>query len=232
MQETLVRESVAPTKFAHLFSPGKTLASALSRLDIQPFTESSVIQYRKEKTKQAVEVIIAANHLTPLQRSTGPYEEIETASIRDYLAQHRTTDGYYGFYNHTKDIRVGLNDAPVLVATFGVPVCVFVAWHVNPILPTDQRIPTFARRKAEQIVAEVPDATFEIEELKDKTHSYDPFLVAVRGKERYYIEVWDERAFENQEHNVRMNAMPCVDPQPANRPFFGFPPLLRGRFGK
>lgn len=79
-------------------------------------------------------------------------------------------------------------------------------WHITDISTFAGDIPEAVLSKAVEIKKEVPGAKFEIEHLvevvsekrekKRERRLPDPFLVAVMGKERIYIEVWDEPDFE------------------------------------
>jgi len=58
-------------------------------------------------------------------------------------------------------------------------------------------IPEFALSRAVEIKERLPKARFYVEELMvDKR--YDPFLIVACGRERFYIDVWDEPEFESQ----------------------------------
>lgn len=68
-----------------------------------------------------------------------------------------------------------------------------VTWEAYNLVGYEKPVPEFVLNKALEIKEEVPDVEFMIEEL---TIHPDPFLVAVLGKERYHVEVWDEPKFE------------------------------------
>lgn len=40
---------------------------------------------------------------------------------------------------------------------------------------------------------------FEVDELCSSEHVYDPFLIVSCGEESYYVEVWNEPAFEHEQ---------------------------------
>jgi hypothetical protein len=65
-------------------------------------------------------------------------------------------------------------------------------WETSDIENYTKPIPEFAIEKALQIKKAFPEVQFEIEEL---TVVPDPFLIAVLGNVRRYIEVWDEPKF-------------------------------------
>lgn len=66
-------------------------------------------------------------------------------------------------------------------------------WHRTP-LKNQKSVPEFVLRKAIEIKRASPDVKLFVDTLDDDP---DPFLVAVLGKEYYYVEVWDESEFEN-----------------------------------
>jgi hypothetical protein len=82
-------------------------------------------------------------------------------------------------------------------------------WKRTDIDRYKRIIPEFALRKAVMIKEACPDAVIEVDALviervrtydshASSTSDPDPFLVASLGAERYYIEVWDEKKFEDK----------------------------------
>jgi hypothetical protein len=69
-------------------------------------------------------------------------------------------------------------------------------WGNTGIEEYRQPIPQFVLNKAVQIKKALPDVMFRVQHLND-AHA-DPFLVAVRGDEVYYIDAWDEPKFEER----------------------------------
>lgn len=70
-------------------------------------------------------------------------------------------------------------------------------WQRVPLADFEGEVPEFALSHAVEIKDKLPTATFEVEELRVEKR-YDPFLVVSSGKERYYIDVWEEQGFEAQ----------------------------------
>jgi hypothetical protein len=70
-------------------------------------------------------------------------------------------------------------------------------WRVVPLKNYDGDVPEFALSHALEIKERMPSAEFEVEELRIEKR-YDPLLVVSCGKERFYIDVWDERDFEQK----------------------------------
>lgn len=68
-------------------------------------------------------------------------------------------------------------------------------WHRVPLGRFGGEVPEFALSHALEIKDKMPTATFEVEELRVEKR-YDPFLIVSCGKERYYIDVWEEENFE------------------------------------
>jgi len=82
--------------------------------------------------------------------------------------------------------------------TLGIAAGTFVSarWRKVPLEEYEGTVPEFALSHAIEIKERLPKAKFHVEELVvDKR--YDPFLVVSCGRERFYIDVWDERDFEN-----------------------------------
>jgi hypothetical protein len=82
-------------------------------------------------------------------------------------------------------------------------------WKRTDIDRYKRIVPEFALRKAVMIKEACPDAVIEVDALviervrtydshASSTSDPDPFLVASLGAERYYIEVWDEKKFEDK----------------------------------
>jgi hypothetical protein len=69
-------------------------------------------------------------------------------------------------------------------------------WRIRNMSNYDQPVPEFVLNKAVQIQEAMPEANLQIEQLG--VEDPDPFLIASFDDERYYIEVWDEPAFENK----------------------------------
>jgi hypothetical protein len=68
-------------------------------------------------------------------------------------------------------------------------------WHTKPLKKYDGDVPEFALSHALEIKERMPNAEFEVEELR-VAKRYDPLLVVSYGAERFYIDVWDEQDLE------------------------------------
>lgn len=69
------------------------------------------------------------------------------------------------------------------------------SWHRTDLSSYERPVPEFVIHKALQIKEAVPDVKFYIQHMSDP--KADPFLLAVAGKEVYYVEAWDEPRFES-----------------------------------
>lgn len=67
-------------------------------------------------------------------------------------------------------------------------------WENTLLASYDKPIPEFVLDKALRIKDAVPEVQFYIQHLSEP--KADPFLVAVLGREIYYIDAWDEPRFE------------------------------------
>lgn len=79
------------------------------------------------------------------------------------------------------------------------------SWITKGLENYGNYVPEFALSKAVEIKEKLPQATFTVAELEHKTHTFDPpapvrdpdpFLIVEYGRERYYIDSWDEPKFE------------------------------------
>lgn len=70
------------------------------------------------------------------------------------------------------------------------------SWTKTELSSYGRAVPEFVINKAVQIKEWMPDVRFYIQHMNDP--KADPFLVAVAGKEMYYIEAWDEPRFEGR----------------------------------
>jgi len=69
-----------------------------------------------------------------------------------------------------------------------------VTWRRTKLSKYRGEVPEFALSRAIEIKEHLPKARFYVDELTvDKR--YDPFLVAACGREKFYIDVWDEPEF-------------------------------------
>ncbi len=66
-----------------------------------------------------------------------------------------------------------------------------------PLREYDGEVPEYALSRALEIKERMPSAEFDVEELR-VSKRYDPFLIVHCGRERFYIEVWDEKPFEKE----------------------------------
>jgi hypothetical protein len=72
---------------------------------------------------------------------------------------------------------------------------VHATWRVVPLKNYEGDVPEFVLSRALEIKERMPSAEFEVEELRVEKR-YDPLLVVSCGRERFYIDVWDERDLE------------------------------------
>jgi hypothetical protein len=82
---------------------------------------------------------------------------------------------------------------------FAIPPGTYVraTWRTVPLKDYDAEVPEYALSHALEIKERMPEAEFDVEELRVEKR-YDPFLIVYCGRERFYIDVWDEPPFEKQ----------------------------------
>jgi hypothetical protein len=71
-----------------------------------------------------------------------------------------------------------------------------VSWQRVDLGTYKQPVPEHILRKCVQIKKAIPEATFQVDELKENSRVVDPFMVVTLGSESLYFEVWDEPKFE------------------------------------
>jgi hypothetical protein len=71
-------------------------------------------------------------------------------------------------------------------------------WRTVSLNGYKGEVPEFALSHALEIKERMPAAKFEVEELRVEKQ-YDPFLIVSCGKERFYIDVWEEEEFEKKQ---------------------------------
>lgn len=82
---------------------------------------------------------------------------------------------------------------------FALPPGTYVraTWHTVPLREYEGEVPEYVLSRALEIKERMPNAEFDVEELR-VSKRYDPFLIVYCGRERFYIEVWDEKPFEKE----------------------------------
>jgi len=158
-----------------------TLRAVLEELGITPFTPESVAQYKRKKMAAVMEEI---------QNRHGLMQEVTPAHWeRQVLCWLKPDEALHG---QADDIS--------LVKFFDVGVArmaVYVRWERKPLTEA-VGVPDYVNAKAAEIASNLPNATFEVDELRSSERVYDPFLVVSHGDETYYVEVWGEPVFERQ----------------------------------
>ncbi len=158
-----------------------TLRAVLEELGITPFTPESVAQYKRKKMVAVMEEI---------RNRGGLMQEVIPAYWERQVLCRLMPDET--FRSHHDNI--------FLVKFFDVGVArmaVYVRWEKKPLTEA-LGVPDYVKAKASEIASNLPNATFEVDELRSSQRVYDPFLVVSYGHETYYVEVWDEIVFERQ----------------------------------
>lgn len=188
--------------------PGALLYN-LNKLGINPLDARAVKKYQASKEKKGMwsgtkQFIISLS--------------ISTVAIAAFVA------GMVGGWPYSRDIvwtppHYAINTVNLIVAlVFGVRAFAMVVnerighgnrkliyWQTAAITNYPGIIPEFVLSKALEIKEALPKTEFTIEYLSrsDEHNPYverlpDPFLIAHLDNERYYIEVWDEKEYENK----------------------------------
>jgi hypothetical protein len=72
-----------------------------------------------------------------------------------------------------------------------------VSWRRTKLAKYQGEVPEFALSRAIEIKERLPKVRFYVDELTVEKR-YDPFLIAACGRERFYIDVWDEPEFSSE----------------------------------
>jgi hypothetical protein len=98
-----------------------------------------------------------------------------------------------------RDILVEYRKRARQALQLALPVGTYVhaGWHTVPLKDYSGEVPEYALSHALEIKERMPAAEFEVEELRVEKR-YDPFLIVYCGRERFYIDVWDEQPFEKE----------------------------------
>lgn len=70
-------------------------------------------------------------------------------------------------------------------------------WRRTRLRSFEGEVPEFVLSRAIEIKERAPNVEFEVEALRIDSR-YDPFLIVKCGRQRFYIDVWDEAEFERQ----------------------------------
>ena len=160
-----------------------TLKRLLEELDITPFTAESVTEYKREKLDEVACKLCPADAEEIKERDFSHWEHSELKWLHEKRAL-RNLNG----------------DEPVIrfwKTRDWQRFCTYFQWLKSP-LEKAVDVPEFVRAKAAEISTHLPEATFTVEELRSERHAYDPFLIVSYGDESYYVEVWNESAFEGK----------------------------------
>lgn len=177
----------AKTMFSYVqpYTPN-SLGSLLKKVEIEPFNIADVARYKTSKVSRTISNI------------AWMWMALFVAIATTFIALLVT---------HAASWVYGVSSISVVVS---LCICGIISdqkatrrkvseWRREPIQYFGY-IPEFALAKAIQLRELNPSVQFQVDYLD--THEQvtypDPFLVAILGKEEYYIDVWDEPEFERQ----------------------------------
>jgi hypothetical protein len=153
------------------------LAAVLNDLGIEPFRDDDVRRYKAEKERQLDDQLWTDFAAAVLCGTPLPDQRADGGHPRSDIKQRAARHGSLSVFLLGSDAQA--------------------KWRRIPLRDYDGPVPEFARSRALELETCLPDVMFEIEELRaDKR--YDPFLIAIYGNERFYIDVWEEWEFERK----------------------------------
>jgi len=173
-------------------------AEVLVRLDIEPFSAECVNAYAKAKL---------AEKLPENQKRQRKVRIVSTLGwlcgamlVVSMLTIMANNSG--GFLTVTAAIAGFIGGITAMVITSGTG---YWQWRWVVIERFSEEMPEYVLRKAIQVKQVLPEGKLYIYALADRSienplFRNDPFLVLQVGESCFFLEVWDERAFEEQEH--------------------------------
>lgn len=173
---------------------------AFETVGIEPYSKESVGRYKEKKLRKANRFL----GLLKWANSEAGGSVWVGSMILGIVSL--TLNGVFGpgFHSHSPWLYAWYIPLASLVVFLGVPGIAICGegkrefkWKTTKIDSYREPIPEFAQSRAIELKQHCPEVEFYVEELKaDKV--IDPFLVAYFGHDQYYIDVWDEPAFEGR----------------------------------
>lgn len=116
-----------------------------------------------------------------------PYRTDDVTRYKKTKAREITEQAWAEFHQRA---HVDPHGAGMIIGSF-----VSARWRIVPLQKYEGEIPEYVLARAVEIKQKLPQAGFYVDYLAVEKR-YDPFLVAVCGRERFYVDVWDEPDFE------------------------------------
>lgn len=179
-------------------------AEVLVRLDIESFSAESVNVYAKVKLAEKLPENQQRQRKVRIVSTLGWL--CGTMLVVSMLTILANNDG--GFLTVTTAIVGFIGGITAMVIASGTD---YWRWRWVEVERFSEEVPEYVLRKAIQVKQTLPEGKLYIYALSDRSienplFRNDPFLVLVAGESRFFLEVWDERAFEEQEHARRQEA--------------------------
>jgi hypothetical protein len=194
-------------KLSNVVIKEATLARTLITLEIAPLNRVSVEQYKARKAKPGM--------WSDVKRGIGfvcALPVLITAFVSlVYLVSVAKPQDWWGILSVIGCVLAGITNVVTIIfacvnlldSEHGGAHRATRSWRRVALNAYDGTVPEFVLSKAVQIKRDLPNATFEIDQLfeeeeRRERRDSDPFLVATLGKESFYIDVWDEKEYESK----------------------------------
>jgi hypothetical protein len=116
-----------------------------------------------------------------------PFRTDDVARYKKSQARDVTEQAWAEFHERA---RVDPQGAGMIIGSF-----VSVRWRTVPLHKYEGEVPEYVLSRAIEIKEKIPQAEFYVDYLSVEKR-YDPFLIVACGRERFYVDVWDEPDFE------------------------------------
>ncbi|MFB3917305.1 MAG: hypothetical protein ACE14M_11285 [Terriglobales bacterium] len=117
-----------------------------------------------------------------------PFRTDDVARYKKSKARDVTEQAWAEFHERA---HVDPHGAGMIIGSF-----VSARWRTVPLSRYEGEIPEYVLSRAIEIKEKIPQAEFYVDYLSVEKR-YDPFLIVACGRERFYVDVWDEPDFEN-----------------------------------
>ncbi|MEK7537064.1 MAG: hypothetical protein AAB584_01280 [Patescibacteria group bacterium] len=174
-------------------------SGVLKELDIEPFTPESVNAYVEAKLAEKLPENQKLRRKTRTVSTLGWLcGAMLVVSILTILANDSG-----GFFTVTVAVAGFIGGLVAMATTTGIGKW---KWRRVEIERYNAKIPEYVLRKAIQVKQALPEGKLWIyalspHSIENPLFRGDPFLELQAGKKRFFLEVWDEREFEEQEHS-------------------------------
>lgn len=190
-----------------------TLAQTLAELEIEPYTDISVKEYKNNHLRREIGLLAVYPLLHRIAEILG--KPLTFASGLAWITLWCLRDGQPALFQ-PHSLAWQFLPASILLLSSAIWIWARVTryklehwrWESIPLFCYELPVPAYVLEKAIAIKERLPNVDIKIEQVKMFSWKYelidrfvsffdpDPFLSVEYGSQKYYIEVWDEPKFE------------------------------------